>query len=177
MANFVQMAVEIVSAGRQLQEAHQKTMAAPGDRRAYEFGFSDGLHSKPQNAHPDTSKWDDPEWSPEQYQEGYAFGTLVRTTARRDFTKCRPNVVRPRPDTPHPLDCHRPADARYRDGNTEHDDTHSKVLMDLPASKDGGIVYRCWEGCIGCGAIRPVDEFHSGTVKWRAWRWRKGQTE
>ena len=31
MANFVQMAVEIVSAGRQLQEAHQKTMAAPGD--------------------------------------------------------------------------------------------------------------------------------------------------
>ena len=35
MANFVQMAVEIVSAGRQLQEAHQKTMAAPGDRRAY----------------------------------------------------------------------------------------------------------------------------------------------
>ena len=175
MDSYVQMAVATVSAARRLAEAHQKTLPGRKESRAYEFGFEDGLHGKPEDANPDTSEWDRSEWCPEHYREGYASGALARRTARAEFRTAPPNETCPQPDTPQWHACHRPADARYRDGNTEHDDTHSRVLMDLPELSNHGIYYRWWEGCIGCGAIRPVDEFPNGVVKWRAWRWQEAE--
>ena len=174
----VRTAVETISAARRLAEAHEKALPDRREGRAYSFGFEDGLHAKPEDPEPDTSDWDDPEWCPASYREGYAFGSWVCRRARAEHGAVTLDEALPRPETPRWIDCHRPAntqdppaDPRYRDPRTEHCTTHSRVLLDLPKSSNRGIYYRWWEGCIGCSAIRPVDEFPNGVVKWRAWRW------
>ncbi|MDE2980848.1 MAG: hypothetical protein OXU74_06600 [Gemmatimonadota bacterium] len=191
MRSYAQQAADLVTAGRDLQRAHQETrLPDKVARRAYELGFEDGLHGKPKDAEqrgPKAPDWKEGQWSPEHYREGYAFGALVRATARALHATCRPNKAHERPETPEPGRCHRPAHGPPVNGappggfmydageRGAHVTTHSRVIMDLPESKDGGIVYRWWEGCIGCGAIRPVDEYRGGTVKWRAWRWPEGE--
>lgn len=185
MRSYAQEAADMVSAGRDLQRSLQEKLDSYAARRAYEFGFGDGLHDEPEDADRDTSNWKHRpgEWSPEHYREGYAFGALVRATARALHAKGSPNETHDRPESPDWHRCHRPVHGPPVEGappggfmydrgeRGEHVDSASRVLMDLPPSKNGGIVYRWWEGCIGCGAIRPVDEYRGGTVKWRAWRW------
>ena len=171
--NGAQAAVAIIQAGRRHERAHVRATPDEGKGRhiAYEIGFSSGLHGE--SAEPPHWAETDP-WDQEQFDLGHTYGAKVRAEAREAYRKVgRPKAIMERPDKPEHWTCHRPADARYRDGSTDHDETDSRVLMDLPRGRSYGIYFRRWEGCIGCGAIRAVDEFRNGTVKWRPWQWPK----
>lgn len=167
--NNAQRAVAIVSDGNKRARDHGLTLPDGPERRSYRIGYDDGLWDFPKTPDPDRSRWDNPAWDRARYLEGYEAGAKVRADARAAYG--RPERVRPRPETPEHFRCHRPADARYRNGSEDHDDTCASILTERPPSKSHGIFHRCWEVCIGCGAIQPRDEFRNGTVKWRGWRW------
>ena len=179
MKSYAHEAVSLLDGARWMHRHRMEGLPEYGEGRSYEFGFEDGLHGKPEDAEPDTSSWDRQEWSPEHYREGYAFGALARAAARSLYAQGGAKRTHSRPEKPEYLRCHRPLEgpgpegSTHYDGRGEHSTAQCRVLLDLPPLKHGGISSRWWEGCVGCGAVRPVDEYRGGTVKWRDWRWQE----